>query len=70
MNINDYKDSIIVGVLFLLFTRDWFDELIFGTFPSLKGMPWIFLALKVLGLMVLFYLLELSLMLNKSQKMV
>ncbi len=42
MNINDYKDSIIVGVLFLLFTRDWFDELIFGTFPSLKGMPWIF----------------------------
>jgi hypothetical protein len=58
MNFNDYKDSIIVGVLFLLFTRDWFDNLIFGTFPSLKGMPWVYLGLKVLAIMLLFYLLQ------------
>jgi hypothetical protein len=58
MNINEYKDSIIVGVLFLLFTREWFDELVFGSFPSLKTMPWVHLALKVLAIMVLFYLLD------------
>ncbi len=34
MNINDYKDSIIVGVLFLLFTRDWFEE---GNVPKINS---------------------------------
>jgi hypothetical protein len=58
MNFNDYKDSIIVGVLFLLFTREWFDELVFGTFPSLRDMPWVYLGLKVLAIMILFYFLH------------
>ena len=58
MNINDYKDSLIVGALFLLFTRHWFDDLIFGTFPTLKTMPLVYLALKVLAIMILFYFLS------------
>jgi hypothetical protein len=58
MNVSDYKDPIIVGVLFLLFTREWFDNLILDTFPALRGMPMVYLGLKVLLIMVLYWGLD------------
>lgn len=58
MNSEEYKSPILVGVLFLLFSREWFDDLMFSTFPSLKTMPWVYLALKVLLVMVVFWGLD------------
>lgn len=55
MKISDYKDPIIVGVLFLLFTREWFDKLIIDTFPILKDTPMVYLVIKVLLIMILFW---------------
>lgn len=55
MNISDYKDPIIVGVLFFLFTREWFDNLMLDTFPTLKGMPMVYMVIKIVLIMLTFW---------------
>lgn len=56
MNIETLKDPIIVGVLFILFTREWFSDLIYNTFPMFADNPWLFLGTKVLLFMLMFWM--------------
>jgi len=53
-----YKTTIIVGIIFLIFTRDWFDDLFLRTFPSLKRYNWIIFLLKLLVVMFTFWLAD------------
>lgn len=58
MNANDFKDPIIVGVLFILLTREWFDELLYGSFPTLRNSSFMVLIIKVILIMVLYFILS------------
>jgi hypothetical protein len=58
MNTSDIKGPILVGALYVLITREWFDNLFYGSFPILSRSPMLFFIVKVMLIMVLYYVLD------------
>lgn len=52
------KDVLIVGILFIFFSLSQVDEIIHKIFPSAKNSPYITLGIKALGFMLLYFVLK------------
>ena len=52
------KDVLIVGILFIFFSLDQVDEIIHKIFPSSKNSPYITLGIKTLAFMLLYFVIK------------
>ena len=53
------KTSIVVGVLFVIFSLNYLDEFIFKIVPNLRDItPYILLIIKVILIIIIFFLIK------------
>ena len=55
---NSAKDSLLVGILFVIFSLPYFDQLVLKFIPSLGNSAYMMMGFKVLVLMIVHYLIK------------
>lgn len=55
---NEAKDSVIIGILFVVFSLPQLDEIIGRFYPTTQKSPYLLIFVKVLIIMVLFWVVK------------
>lgn len=55
---SEAKESLIVGVLFVIFTVPFVDSLLKKVLPITERSPWVLLLIKILFVMILFWIIK------------
>jgi hypothetical protein len=53
-----YKTTIFVGVIFYIFSRRWFDDMLQQSFPSLQRYSGLVMFFKIIAVMITFWLVD------------
>ena len=54
----EFKESILIAVLFVIFSSGQFDKLLYGIYPSIAYSPLMLTGVKCLIIILLYYLLK------------